>query len=393
MNLLNCLAFIISKKKILFLNIIFVTLIAIVLAFSLQKYYKSDITFLPPEDQGGLSVSALLNGEALATGDNLLGNYYKINADHIRMIMESKDLRIKLINKFDLISSYKLEKSKKKYLDALAVLDKRIVIKEVEHSGLGFVNVIGYNVSITDTSANRSYEMVSFFFGELQKFVMQISNNKASTAREFIENLSIANRNKVDETERRLLEFQKEHKVLDLPLQTEEAIKVYSDLQSAIFMKNMQLEIGREDYSNDARNITMLKNEIATMNRKIKELENKPSSDYMISLGMAPELALDYLRLRKDVEIYRKLDLLLCQQLEYAKIQEAKSISCLQIIDSPHIPEYKYKPKRILLIFLIVTVETICLISILVSYFYYKTVLQKDVTFVQFTNTLFSRTK
>ncbi|MFH0922198.1 MAG: hypothetical protein V1913_17780 [Fibrobacterota bacterium] len=362
----------ISKRRLIVVNFAIVFILSLLFSLTLTKYYQSDITFLPPEEQGGINISAILSGEGLSSGDNIMSDYYRLNPQHIQMILESKDLRIKLIDEFDLITSYKLKKSKRKYFDALKVLQKRIAITEEENAGLGFTNIIGFNVSVSDTSAKRAFDMVTFLFVEMQKVVIRISNDKAKRARAFVENRLGENRTKMAEAEKRMVAFQLQNKILDIPQQTEQTIKAYAELRSSIFMKNIQLELDAADYDADSKNISMLRNEIGVMNKKLLELETNPSNDYMLGLKTAPEIAIAFIDIRKDVEINRRIDYLLCQQLEIAKLQEAKSSTTLQVVDPPIIAEYKFKPKRSYIVLSVTLLETIMLIFVIVfqAYFY-----------------------
>ena len=87
--------------------------------------------------------------------------------------------------------------------------------------------------------------------------------------------------------------------------------------------------------------------------------------DILIGFEKSAEMFPHYTNFLREIEVQNKLILLLTQQLEEAKLKEARDISPLKIVDSPFIPEYKARPKRILLCIGIVGVYLIFLFSII----------------------------
>lgn len=339
------------------------------------KLYKSSMVFLPPETNSSLNISSLLTGEINLPSSSILNNYYELNTEQLRLIIESGEIKKKLIDKYGLIQSYEVTKSKQPYAEAAKILKKRIKVEMVEHSGLGFSEIVGFEISFTDTSAVRAKEMLCFYFSEIQSVVNRISNEKARHIREFIEGRLEKNRVDLESAKQKLMAFQMQNKVLDLPIQVREAVRMYADLKSSIQLKSIELELSRGDFSRESRATSVLENQIAAMVKRLSALENKAGSDYMMGLENAPALSYAFLELSKDVEMYQSLDLVLQQTNEIAKIQEVKVINTLQIIDPAGIPEYKYKPKRSLVVLCMVAAEMLFVIFMLMAQYYYKTVL------------------
>jgi capsule polysaccharide export protein KpsE/RkpR len=63
-------------------------------------------------------------------------------------------------------------------------------------------------------------------------------------------------------------------------------------------------------------------------------------------LSSLPALALEYVRLARDVQVLNTVYLFLVQQLETAKIQEAKDTPTVQILDAPTRPDIRTRPLR-----------------------------------------------
>ena len=56
---------------------------------------------------------------------------------------------------------------------------------------------------------------------------------------------------------------------------------------------------------------------------------------------------MNFLRLKREVEIQNKILTFIIPMLEQAKIEEKKETPTILIIDSPQVPDYKIKPKRL----------------------------------------------
>ena len=63
-----------------------------------------------------------------------------------------------------------------------------------------------------------------------------------------------------------------------------------------------------------------------------------------------PNLEIELMRLKREVEIQSKLYAFLTQQYEESKIQEARDTPTIQILDEAHIPIKRYQPKRTLMV-------------------------------------------
>ena len=72
--------------------------------------------------------------------------------------------------------------------------------------------------------------------------------------------------------------------------------------------------------------------------------------DVLISMGKAPAAGVEYLRKYRDVKYYETLFELLAKQFEIAKIDESKSATLVQVLDTALPPEKKSKPKRALIV-------------------------------------------
>lgn len=347
----------------------------------MQKEYKSSTLFLTPEGNSSANISNLLGGIMTIPNTDITNSYYNLNTEQLNLVIQSKDIRRKLIDRFDLINSYKLKKSKQPYLDAIKVLDKKIVVAPLEKSGLGFSDIVAFEITITDTSANRAYQMINYFFENIQQTVNKISNEKALRTRSFLEKQLEKNTIELDTAKKKLFEFQKKYKVLDMPLQIKEAISAYASLKTTALMKSLELDFANDEYTGVSQNITSIKQQLEHYNNKIDSLENKKTPDYLVGFSSAPELFSTVVELTKNVEVLERIDVSLKQTLEVAKIQEIKNMATLQVIEKPIIAEYKYKPKRLIVILEIMIIENILLFGLAFILWYWRTIFRNTLEY------------
>ena len=83
--------------------------------------------------------------------------------------------------------------------------------------------------------------------------------------------------------------------------------------------------------------LTSLRAEMARMEKN----SSTDKGDVLTPVGKAPEVGLEYIRKHRDVKYFETLFELLAKQYEFAKIDEAKDATLIQIMDRAIRPEKK----------------------------------------------------
>jgi uncharacterized protein involved in exopolysaccharide biosynthesis len=83
------------------------------------------------------------------------------------------------------------------------------------------------------------------------------------------------------------------------------------------------------------------------------------NGDLYPPLRQLPRLAVPYANLYREVQVQEAVYELLTQQFELARIQEAKDVPVVSVIDAPSIPEKKSFPPRLLLALLITAISVV----------------------------------
>ena len=131
--------------------------------------------------------------------------------------------------------------------------------------------------------------------------------------------------------------------------QTEASIKALAELKAQITAKEVELGVLKQFATSTNPDVIRIKDELRELKKQLAMLEKKgsnPEADAFPSLSEAPELGLQYIRLKRAAVTQQKVFELLTQQYEMAKIEEAKEDIAFQVIDPAIPPEKRIKPKR-----------------------------------------------
>ena len=171
--------------------------------------------------------------------------------------------------------------------------------------------------------------------------------------------------------EEMLKQFEQTHKIAALEAQTTAAVKAMAEVEAQIRQKEVQVGVFQRLMTGANREVYLLQEELRELRAQLAQLHHgeselaqakaSPKLENQIhpSLTEAPEIKLQYTRLQREALVQNKLFTLLAQQLEQAKIEEARDETAFQVLDRAIPPERKSKPAR----------ATTVLLSMLVSLF------------------------
>ena len=200
------------------------------------------------------------------------------------------------------------------------------------------------------------------YIKELSKILNEKAYTVAKKNRIFLEERVKQTELKLSQVEQDFKDFQQRYNVVAIDKQMEEGLKIYAELVAKLAEKEMQLEVMRKITSPDNPEVVTLNYEINELRKKIRELEEGQkvmqvkgyildrSKKLIIPLENVPELAMEYIRRRREVEIQNEIYKVLLRALEQARIEEEKETLSFEVVDYAYTPRFKYKPKRKLIV-------------------------------------------
>jgi uncharacterized protein involved in exopolysaccharide biosynthesis len=349
------------RARALLLRIAGIAFIAsLAVAFLIPKMYVSKAMIMPPETSG--SSSALLAAMAgRAFGSDALGGLaMSLMGGHnsgalFVDLLRSGSVSSGLIDRFQLQSVYR----KRYRVDAAKVLARRTQIVQDKKSGV-------LTVAVRDTDPVRARDMAQAYLDELNILVTRTSRSSAHQERVFIEKRLGEVRGNMARAEDALSQFSSAHAAIDLKEQARATVESEAKVQGELIAAQSELESLRQIYGDGnvrvragVARIATLKSELAKMGgtsaplASESDVESDPANSVAttsyLPLRQVPLLAVPYAKLYREVHVQETVYDLLTQQYEIARIQEAKDIPAVNVIDAPGIPEKKSFPPRALL--------------------------------------------
>lgn len=162
--------------------------------------------------------------------------------------------------------------------------------------------------------------------------------------------------------EEALRQFEQTYGIVALDVQAQAAVNALAGLEAQIMFKEVQLGVWQRSLTEASQEVYLLQEELQGLRAQLARLlQGTPgpfapsavpgqNSQMFLSLDKAPDIKLQYARLQREALIQNKLFALLVQQLEQARIEEARDETAFQILDRAVPPEEEVKPKRSLIV-------------------------------------------
>jgi len=344
-NLIDYFYVFVKWRKLLITNFFIVCVVAIVISLLLPKWYESSAVIMPPKsDFNNLNISALVSKLPFGGLGIPMGSE---EVQAFMAILKSRTIKEIVINKFNLIEVYEKK-------------DIERTLKALEDNIEGTLGDEGQIlISVLDQEPKRAAEMANTLLSALDSIYTQLNIQKARNDRIFIEKRFTQNKEDLKTAEEQLKAFQEKYGVIDIPEQIKAAIGSASELQTLIYMTEIELGIKQENLASSHILILQDKLKLSKLKKKLGELKAgnpnsngglDPEDDLFIPFDLVPDIGLEYLRLYREIEVQNTIFEFLIQLYEQAKIEEAKDIPSIQVIDYPAVPIYKAKPKRAIIV-------------------------------------------
>jgi len=325
--------------------------VSTLIAFIVPKRYESSTSIMPPESQSGsAAMLAMLTGRAggaagglgsLASG--LLGG--RTNGELYIDLMHSGSVMGALIDRFQLQQVYHTRYSK----DTFRKLSARTKITENKKSGI-------ITIVTSDTDQQRAQGLASGYVEELNKLLARVSTSAARREREFIEQRLASVLKELNAAQEELSHFSSSTSTIDIKEQTRATVDAGAKLQAELIVGQSELQSLRQMYGDENVRVRATRERIGVLQRQLDkmggsaldpgETQVQPSGELYPPLRRLPELGVRYANLYRHVRVEEAVYDLLSAEYETARIQEAKEIGTVSVVDFAGWPEKKSFPIR-----------------------------------------------
>jgi capsule polysaccharide export protein KpsE/RkpR len=333
--------------------------IATIIAILVPNRYVSMTRLMPPESQGGSSIAMLsaLLGKSSSPGlsgvaSDLLGT--KSSGALYMEALQSRTVEDRVVNRFDLRRVYWV-----RYMeDGRKYLEENTTISEDRKSGV-------ITLSVSDRNRQRSAGLAQAYVEELNRLMNEVSTSSARRERIFIEQRLATVKQDLHRAAEEFSQFASQNTTLDITSQTKAMVEAGADLQGHLMAAQSELEGLETIYTANNVRVRSLRARVDELRHQLNEMAganpaaiagnplagnqppSQPSDMIYPSIRKLPLLGVRWAELYQQAKIQETVYQLLTQEYEMAKIQEAKEIPTIKVMDEAAIPERKSFPPRI----------------------------------------------
>jgi tyrosine-protein kinase Etk/Wzc len=330
-------------KKFLIINLFIVLGLSTLYAFLLPLEYKATATIMiPPENEsafGGLT--SLLGGKSsIASMGSRLFGVSNTSEDILLGIINSRTALTDVINKFKLMEYYEIDD---KNVDKALKAFRNDISSDPNEFGM-------IDFSVINKSPEVSAQIANYMVALVDSLNIEFNIERAKSNRIFIEKRYMQNVNDLRRAEDSLYKFQKKYGIVAVPEQLEVTVKAAAEVEAQLMKKEMEAYFIKQLYGEISPHYQGILAEQKLLKSKIQEMKNSQdlssSSNILYPFKEMPDIAIQYLRTFREVELQQTIMEFVLPMYEQAKVEEQKSIPTIMIIDKAVPPELKHSPKR-----------------------------------------------
>jgi capsule polysaccharide export protein KpsE/RkpR len=341
-----------SRRKVLGKFAAWGAAASVLIAVLIPAQFASTTRLMPPDSaQGqGLAMFAAaagkLGGNLASIGNELLG--LKTSDDLFAGVLLSRTVQDDLITKFDLRKVYGV----RRWVDARKELTRDTDIGIDRKSGI-------LTIQVTDHDPKRASAMAQEYVAQLNNVVTQLNTSSAHRERVFLEERLSEVKQELESSEKEFSQFASKNGAIDIKEQGKAMVEAAALLEGQLIAARTELQGLRQIFTDNnvrVRSVRARVNELELQIRKMggtaSTAENAASPDNAVypSIRKLPLLGVTYADLFRHTKVEEAVFETLTQQYELAKVQEAKEVPSIKVLDPAEVPEKKVFPPRTLLV-------------------------------------------
>jgi uncharacterized protein involved in exopolysaccharide biosynthesis len=340
-----------QNRRFLLRMAIFGVVAAVIIALLIPNRYASTAELMPPDQSagGGAAMLAALSsrvGSGVAgMAESALG--VKTTGDLFIGILNSDTVRDDLIHKFNLQKLYH-----DRYIeDARVDLAKHTGISENQKSGL-------ISITVTDRNPQRAADMAREYVNELNWVVTHLNTSSAHRERVFLDERLKQVKTSLEDSEKQFSQFASQKGAIDITAQGKAMVTAAANLQGELIAAQSELDAYKQIYTENNVRVRSLQAQVSGLRNSLEKLAGKGASEKSSaeqlypSLRELPVLGVTYADLYRRMKVEEAVFETLTKEDELAKVQEAKEIPSVRVLDPPLVPDKKSYPPRLTILFL-----------------------------------------
>ena len=309
------------RRRTIAAIVIAATVVTGPISMILPTWYRAEGTLLPPnEEESGVGLASLLKGFGVA---GVKVPTQATPTDVFIAILESRRINEEIVKRFDLQRRYHT----RFMVDALRNLHKHAKFKA---SDAGTIEI-----SVEDRDPKQAAAMANAYMDLLDRFNREVRMTKGRRTREFVERRLNETKDELALAEQRFANYQSQHKTAMMSREMTSAADAAARLYAQRAALQVRLGVVQSYTRGSSDEALQLTQELAQVDRQLAAL---------------PETGLEISRMYRDVRTFEQVYVLLTAQYEQARIDEARDVTTIELLDPAVPPEKKSRPMRTMMV-------------------------------------------
>jgi len=341
------------ERRFLFWSVLVGLVAATSIAFLTPNQYVSTTQLMPPDSESGnsLALASALAGQAGSLG-SLAGDFLGIKSTGALFIgvLQSRTVENRIVDRFDLKKVFhtRLEET------ACQKLAEQTSISEDRKSGI-------ITLSVTDKDPKRAAAIASAYVDELDTLMTQLTTSSAHRERVFLEERLTAVKQELESAEKKFSLFASKNGTIDITEQGKAMVEAGATLEGQLIAAQSELEGLKQIYTPNNVRVRATQARVTELHHQLEKLSgtagppptgDTASTTFYTPLRQLPILGVPYADLFRELKMEEAVYETLTKEYEIAKVQEAKEIPTVKILDPAQVPERKSYPPRLLIMIL-----------------------------------------
>lgn len=325
-------------------------LTATLAAFLIPKQFESTAQLMPPDGQSGAEVTLfrrLASSPGIDTGSLVSGLMGMQSSGALFVgILQSRTVADHIVGEFDLKRVYGKSLQEK----AREKLARRTAITEDRKSGI-------ISITVTDRDAKRAAAMANAYVDQLNTLISQLSTSSAHRERVFLEDRLGAVKQDLDAAAKDFSHFASSKGAIDITEQGKAMVEAAAAVEGQLIAAQSELEGLKQIYADQNVRVRSTQARIEGLRQQLRKLAGsagdtavdgveKASDAPYPTLRQLPVLGVPYADKLRRLKVEEAVFETLTKQYELAKVEEAKEIPSVKVLDAPIVPDHKSFPPR-----------------------------------------------
>lgn len=356
LSLLDIAVVLAEHLKLLIVGPLTVGLLALGITYLIAPTFTARTTFVPPQQQQSIAAASALASLGPLAG--LVGGVggIKSTADLYIALMQSTTVQDRLIDQYKLMQVYNAEFR----FRARDELRKNVRILLGKKDGL-------ITVEVDDEDPQRAADLANSHIDELRRMTSVLAVTDAQQRRAFFEQQLERSKDRLTKAQEALQASGFTQGALQAEPKT--AAESYARLKAQVTSAEVRLQTMRSYLNENAPEFQNQQAALAALRGQLNRAEQ----------ASEPHSGPDYIGKYREFKYEEALFDLFARQYEMARLDESRDGGLIQVVDKAQVPEWKSKPKRVLIAVIATAVAFILLILlVLVQQSWRQTAMQSE---------------